>query len=108
MYQQCEGRLIMEPGRNEHAYHCVRPKNHEGECEVQVPMWMMASGEHKKPEPRFRLAFSQSLTPLCGHEGRQAYDIKDASNLFINTPTLRRVGCSECATKIVKILNEGQ
>ena len=105
MYQQCRTEFTTIPSSKR--FHCVLENGHYGECEFQVPMSMFPGGS-TKPEPRFRLVFSQSLTPLCGHEGRQAYDIKDASNLFINTPTLRRVGCSECATKIAKILNEGQ
>ena len=104
MYQQCE--VTFQPtGGNR--FHCVLQSGHYGECELQVPMSAIASVKVEAKSPRFRLKFSDADIPLCAHGGRQVFDIRDIYDLRSDA-TLRRVGCSECATKIVKILNEGQ
>lgn len=108
MYQQCRTEFTTIPSSKR--FHCVLENGHYGECEFQVPMSMFPGGS-TKPKPRFHVTPSTPkqgtiMEPLCPHLASVVYDLRDTWNAF--AVGIREVGCSECATKIAKILNEGQ
>ena len=104
MYQQCRTEFTTIPSSKR--FHCVLENGHYGECEFQVPMSMFPGGKQDEIKLRFYPVSSRWTVPLCGHKNRAVYDLSDSSNPW--TVGISQVGCFECATKIAKILNEGQ